>query len=258
MNIWDSVHRGLEKASHEAARIAKAQKLRTQIDGLSRQFTTQQATLLNRTMELFRANQLTQSQLLPICNELANLQQQLEQAQNELKQLQNQGVPQTSQPPATQVDAMGTYQIGAPYPAGELPPTIYAPPPPGSDYQPQTEKTVPAVGSNPQTVSAMETLLLGVTPTPPPPPTIPITIHCAGCQGEITSGLAYCPNCGKAVQESTFAHLPTMRGGTLEPFYAVGQETERGTGPGHIADQQTVRSEPPPAENPAKEQDGGS
>ena len=41
MPLWDSVQRSLEKASQEAARIAKTQRLRSTIDGLTRQVNTQ-------------------------------------------------------------------------------------------------------------------------------------------------------------------------------------------------------------------------
>src|SRR5438128_4929356 len=88
MPLWDSVQRGLEKASQEAARIAKTQRLRSTIDGLTRQMNTQHSAIFNKTMELFLAGQLTQGELLPLCQEMVNLQQQLNQAQNELKQLQ--------------------------------------------------------------------------------------------------------------------------------------------------------------------------
>src|SRR5438876_6477165 len=88
MPLWDSVQRSLEKASQEAARIAKTQRLRSIIDGLTRQINTQNNSILNKTLDLFIAGQLTQSELLPLCQELANLQQQLNQAQTELKQLQ--------------------------------------------------------------------------------------------------------------------------------------------------------------------------
>lgn len=277
MNIWDSVHRGLEKASHEAARIAKAQKLRSQIDNLSRQVTTQQGTLLNRTLELFNTNQLTQSQLLPICQELTTLQQQLEQAQNELKQLQSQGIPPSAQTTINSPNATSTYQIPSPYAGGEVAPTIYAPPPPGSDYPPYAEHTIPVPPpppTNPQTVSALETLLLGETPVPPPPPATTDTLHCQGCQAEVNRGLSFCPNCGRPVQANTSEHLPTVRGGTLEQAYPIGQETMRGeasTGPhtgqnaegqgapsGHIADQETRRGEPSPPTVLPNEQDGGA
>ncbi|HEY4384405.1 MAG TPA: hypothetical protein VGN34_08035 [Ktedonobacteraceae bacterium] len=272
MNIWDSVHRGLEKASHEAGRIAKSQKLRSQIDGLARQIGTQQTVLINRAMELYTSNQLTQSQLLPVCNELASLQQQLEQAQNELKQIQSQG-PQPQQTPLTplpQTNITGTYQITSLYPGGDLPPTIPAPPPPPdyTNYQEQaTPVAPPPPGNNPQTISAMETLFMGTPLTPPPPPSTAETVRCTECQGEIAIGLAYCPNCGRSVEASGLTHLPTVRGGALEPFYPAGQETVRGEAtnsdervternpslPNHIADQETIRSEAPPSATQPKD-----
>ena len=138
MPLWDSVQRGLEKASQEASRIAKTQRLRSTIDNLSRQMNTQSTNLINKTMELFTSGQLTQSELLPFCQELASLKQQIDDAQNELRQLQ------ASQPapPAGQLEGPGTYPPTLP--AGptpymppppmegnyELPPTVYAPPPP--------------------------------------------------------------------------------------------------------------------------------
>src|SRR5947209_4421087 len=102
MNLWDSVHRGLEKASQEAARIAKIQRLRGNIDNLSRQIHTHHDNLLRKVLDLFSAGQLTQSELIPLCQELASLQQQLHMFQQELKQLQNLGTPsvQPAQPAA--------------------------------------------------------------------------------------------------------------------------------------------------------------
>src|SRR5437588_1464702 len=66
MPLWDSVQRSLEKASQEAARMAKTQRLRYTIDGLSRQLSTQNNNIVNKTMDLFRAGELTQSELLPL------------------------------------------------------------------------------------------------------------------------------------------------------------------------------------------------
>ena len=97
MPLWDSVQRSLEKASQEAARMAKTQRLRYTIDGLSRQISTQSNNIVNKTMDLFSAGELTQSELLPLCQEITNLQQQLNLAQNELKQIQA-TQPQTTGP----------------------------------------------------------------------------------------------------------------------------------------------------------------
>jgi len=77
MPLWDSVQRSLEKASQEAARIARTQRLRSTIDGLARQINTQQNNIFNKVMDMFVAGQLTSSELFPLCQEMMNLQQQL-------------------------------------------------------------------------------------------------------------------------------------------------------------------------------------
>src|SRR5207248_1390942 len=63
MPLWDSVQRSLEKASQEAARIAKTQRLRSIIDGLNRQINTQHSSIVNKAMDMFVSGQLTTAQL---------------------------------------------------------------------------------------------------------------------------------------------------------------------------------------------------
>src|SRR5579864_686709 len=126
MPIWDSVQRGLEKASQEALRIAKIQRLRSTIDNLSRQMNIQSSNLVNKTMELFHNGQLSQSELLSICQEMAYLKQQIDDAQNELRQVQ------ASQPvtPAGQLEGPGTYPPTIP-----VGPMSQASPPMESNYE---------------------------------------------------------------------------------------------------------------------------
>lgn len=203
MNLWDSVQRGLEKASHEAARIAKTQRLRATIDTLSRQIQAQQGTLIQKTMELFANGQLTQGELLLICQSLATMQQQLAQAQHELKQIPAQG--QQAGSPTMQPGTTGPYPSTASFPGGEnLAPTIYAPLPP-------MESTTPIA-------------------VPPPPPGVEATfseqrttlmsddghlaqekIICTNCHNEVLPGHAYCQNCGSPVKVEA-SYLPTIRG----------------------------------------------
>ncbi len=224
MNIWDSVHRGLEKASHEAARIAKIQRLRSTIDSVTRQIRTQQDLLISRTMEIFAAGQLTQGELVAICQELASLRRQLDQAQSDLKATQSAGAPVT---PA------GTPQIPAsPTAPGNEAATAYAPPPP--DYQfyfdPTEQVTAPPPppGVEPLTISARETIIMNPgaaagagTQTAP----TKHTPYCPQCHAALAVGNAYCHNCGAPVQDNALSHLPTVRGGTLEPIYPTGQAT---------------------------------
>src|ERR1019366_10417070 len=121
MNIGDSVQRGLEKATQEATRRARTQRLRSTIDTVTQQIHTQEDDLIVRTMELFAAGKLTQSELLPLCQTLTNLQQQLEQAQHELNLVQSQSQGQTQLPPTTNA---ATTPISPTY---TTPPSTYEP-----------------------------------------------------------------------------------------------------------------------------------
>ena len=234
MNLWDSVHRGLEKASQEAARLARTQRLRANMDGITRQVNILHNNLIGRTMELYTEGQLTQSELLPICQELANLQQQMQQIQNELRQLQ---AMQTQQ----QLQGSGTAPASQPGGTPPYPPqgegtATYAPPPP--DYQtyvdagPITAPPPPAEEALP--LSAMETVFA------PPPPGMasvqspaPLSAgeprFCLSCHAEINPGHAFCQNCGAPVQNDAALHTPTVRSSAGVPFPFSEQETIRGS-----------------------------
>lgn len=216
MNLWDSVHRGLEKASHEAARLARTQRLRATLDGMTRQVNTLHTVLINRTMDLYISGQLAQSELLPMCQELANLQQQMQQIQAELKQLQASQPQAQVQGPGTGPQAAGTEL----YPLADEGAT-YAPPPP--DYQPYGDggpiTAPPPSGAEGLTVSGMETVL-----APPPPDAIPaqqpvtggVPRFCPACHAELNPGHAFCHNCGTMVQDPSSLYQPTMRGSAAE------------------------------------------
>ncbi len=261
MPLWDSVHRGLEKASQEAARIARTQRLRSTIDGLTRQANTQSTNLIDKALELFTTGQLMQSELLPICQELVSFRQQINDAQIELKQIQ------ATQPPAAatagQVEGPVTYPptmpMSIPYtPAessGDLPPTIFAPPPPG--YQSYLESVggsdvtaPPPPDIGPLTISSMETVMMGAgTAGSPATPAMPQSASqtCPACQTAIQPGHAFCSNCGTPVQNSDALQLPTMRASAAEPAYAGDQGTVRAgtTESPYVGGDETVRADAP-------------
>lgn len=196
MNIWDSVQRGLEKATHEAARIAKVQRLRTTLDGLSKQIEAQQGAITLKAMELFKNGHLTQSELLVLCQELSSSRQQFAQAQSELKQVQqsqsNQGT-QTIQPNATVAYTQPAYLS-----YDSTLPDLVPPPPPGVEPLP---------------ISSHETIRVDI---PPPPPAINELQHCAACQAVLIPGNAFCHNCGTPVHSDS-SYQPTIRASGNEP-----------------------------------------
>ena len=242
MPLWDSVQRSLEKDSQEAARIARAQRLRSSIDGLSRQINTQNNAIINKAMDLFVSGQLTQSELLLLCQEMMNLHQQLNQAQIELKQLQA----QANQSQSSQASPAPLSSQSMPNPNQLLPPAttepgqvpyttasteseqnaLYAPPPP--EYQSYMDSTTsntvppPPPGIEPLTVSAIETMRINMAPAPSQTD----SRLCTVCRTEIQPNMPFCHNCGSPVQDHDSLHSPTMRAGSLEQFDANGQATQ--------------------------------
>ena len=216
MPLWDSVQRSLEKASQAAARKARTQRLRSSIDGLTRQINTQHNNILNKAMDMFVAGQLTSSELYPLCQEMMNLQQELFHARNELQQLQAQA--SQAQP--------ATPQVGGPPPP--LPPGQGAPPEYQSYLDSTSSMTVPPPppGVESLTISAMETVEMnqGV------PTSAPI---CSNCQTELFPNNAFCHSCGAPVQLNDSQHQPTMRAGSLEDIYPGEAATMRADEPAH-------------------------
>ncbi len=208
MNIWDSVQRGLEKATHEAARIAKAQRLRATLEGLSKQIETQQGAI----MELFRNGQLTQNELLVLCQALQTSQQQFAQAQNELKLIQNQSNAgtQVAQPNATVAYTQPPYQ-----PYDSTLPALVPPPPPGVEVL---------------TVSSLETMRM--------PSSAIEQAHCDTCQALLVSGNAFCHNCGTPVHTDNASYQPTVRSSSNEGAEGLGERTTL-----DVAEQATIRAE---------------
>ncbi len=249
MNIWDSVHRSLDKASKEAGRIARMQRLRSQLDKVARQINNQESALLHQVMDLFASGRLTQGELLPLCHELMSLQQQLSQAQSELQTLQSQ-VQQIPQP--------GQETNAAAILAGEIAPTTYASPPSTPTYQP-FDATLPEIlppppppesqtlhsqetvmntlpvgtGGDTFTISAQETIRahdevpaeqpgMGRNETPASEG-IENKRRCPQCNMEALPGYYFCQNCGSSLLPQESNYQPTVR--ASGSFYQPGQET---------------------------------
>ncbi len=268
MPLWDSVQRSLEKASQEAARIARTQRLRSITEGLSRQINTQNTAIVNKAMDLFVSGQMTQNELLPLCQEMMNLHQQLNQAQIELKQLQvqasqsqssqaslpAQSMPNSNQLPPPAITEPGQAPYTTPASTDNEQNALYAPPPP-PEYQSYMDSTTsntvppPPPGMEALTVSAIETMRMNMAPAPAQTS----SRLCNVCRTELQQNMPFCHNCGAPVQEGDSLHSPTMRAGSFEQFAANEQATQlatadsqRQTGTPDLGDnQETVRASTP-------------
>jgi hypothetical protein len=195
VNLWDSVQRGLERASQEAGRIARIQRLRITADGLTHQIQVQHNQLIDKVLELFNAGHLTQPELLTICQQLIDLRQQLAQVQQELKQMQSYGA--------------GTGQQGLPGAVVTSSPlsrdnTLFPAPPPSTGEGPALIPPPPPL-EPPVTVSAFETAVANAHS-----PQTSAMHFCSVCQAELLPGHAFCHNCGAPIT-STELSQPTVR-----------------------------------------------
>ncbi len=234
MNLWDSVHRGLEKASNEAGRIARAQRARVAIDKLGRQISEQEAGLLNTTMQLFGANMLTQPELLPLCQDIIQLRQQLNQLQQELQQLQaqnpqasmNKSVPPTpSTLPPTQFASGPSYSTESENPYSTVDNGSFQTVLPSSSYY--SSEPIPAPPPPPEVQGTMESAP-GIQPPPPPPsgslaPTFQGNRTCPQCGTFLQANNAFCQNCGAFLQNMATSQS-TMKAESLPGFPGVSQQ----------------------------------
>lgn len=245
MNIWDSVHRGLEKASQEAARIAKIQRLRSIMDTLLQQLNTQEGLVISKSMDLYLSGQLPPGELLTACQQLEATHQRINQLQNELNQLQSQQNANTaSQGNQSNLRGQGTQGTqGMPdAQATQLiapdAPSAYAPPPPG--YQPFDSAIPPLVAPPPPGIDiqsgqgGQSTEAIGIVS----PPQLVERNHCPVCHVALIPGNAFCHNCGTPVAFAADAQQPTVRSGT---------DTESGGSVGAVgnASQPAGTHEPP-------------
>ncbi len=243
MPLWDSVHRSLEKASHEAARIAKTQRLRNIIDGLNRQLNTQHSSIVNKAMDMFVAGQLTTGELYQLCQEMMNLQQQLNQARNELQQIQI----QAPTPPPQMSEGQGG---AVPNASGEgIQPTVYAPPPEYPSYLDSTSAVdvpPPPPGAEAPTISAMETVEMNRASSSPKQ-------LCSVCHAELFPNNAFCQSCGAPVQVYESQHSPTMRAGSAGQSYTADEATVRAEEPKVPSPPSSSQQQPyQPSEEPAQ------
>ncbi|GCE06180.1 zinc ribbon domain-containing protein [Dictyobacter aurantiacus] len=250
MNLWDSVHRSLEKASNSAGRIARIQRTRSQIEILGRQLTAQEQDVLKQVMELYVAGMLTQPELLTPCQNLFNSHQQLSQARAELQLLMSQG---PAVPPQETHETTYTSQSDgshtAPVYADTTVPVIPPPPPGLTPLTIHSQETMIVEEVAPDTdkvdLAAAPTRLEGAPAQAP-------ARQCPGCGTAIQARDLYCPACGRALHPHMEEQLPTAR---VSPSSSVYPELHAD----QIEDQATVRSEDPPpaADTGLSEKDRG-
>ncbi|WP_376797044.1 hypothetical protein [Thermogemmatispora sp.] len=122
MSILESIQHGLEKAAQQAARLARIQHLQLILNDLSYKASQEHRTLSDKVMELYFNGQLSQSELLPLCQNLATLEQHIKELQQELDRLHGEGqeegqLPVADSGPLPMSPSGGTAPSPAAYPS---------------------------------------------------------------------------------------------------------------------------------------------
>ncbi len=105
MGFLDSVQHGIEKASQEAARLAKIQHLHSIITDLTYKSNHESQSLVGKALELFQGQQLTQAELTPFAQQIVAYSQQIAEVQAEIQKVEAEhisadGAPLTPAPTA--------------------------------------------------------------------------------------------------------------------------------------------------------------
>jgi hypothetical protein len=151
MSFLESVQHGIEKASQEASRLAKVQHLRNVEGDLNNKSSVESQALVAKAMELFQGGHLTQSELQPLCQQIATYHQQIAEVQAEIQKLQAEAQQQAAQAPAP-APVTAPPPGYPPYPGVPMPPPGYpaygaSTPPPG--YPPYPGAPTPPPGYPP-------------------------------------------------------------------------------------------------------------
>lgn len=87
MSFLESVQHGIEKASQEAARLAKIQHLHGIVNDLTNKTNQNSQDIIAKAMELFQDGHLTQNELQPFCQQITTYQQQIAEVQAEIQKI---------------------------------------------------------------------------------------------------------------------------------------------------------------------------
>jgi DNA repair ATPase RecN len=105
MSFLESVQHGIEKASQEAARLAKIQHLHGIVNDLTNKTNQDNQNMIAKAMELFQGGHLTQAELLPFCQQIVTYQQQIAEVQAEIQKIHEEAhapaTPVAATPPAS-------------------------------------------------------------------------------------------------------------------------------------------------------------
>lgn len=90
----DRLKKGADRAAFEAERLRRIASVRFEINALKGQVKQNRQSLGIKALELFDADQLTQPELLEICEQIAVLRQQVAEKEAKIKAIRQETLPE--------------------------------------------------------------------------------------------------------------------------------------------------------------------
>lgn len=219
-NFIDSLRKGIDRASFEADKIMRYNRVRAEAGRLSLQARDQMTVLGERTMALYAAGNLPVPELLDLAREIADLQARAQQKEEEANTIQTedwvepvpstggytppgagasgytppgpQGPPASSpyQPPPAMHPATYNPAPGYTPPISSPPPAPYQSPPPPSYPPPAPPVAQPPAAHPPAVAPRLEDQGTRRVPAPTE------TDYCPNCGAPLRPHAAFCAQCG--------------------------------------------------------------
>jgi predicted amidophosphoribosyltransferase len=195
--FFKKVKRGAEQAALEADKLRRTTALKGEIGGLQGKIKQHTRDMGTKALELFDAGQLTQPDLLAICEQIATLRAQIAEREKEIEAIQREMLPEEPEA-ALYGHICPQCRIRLPDEARFCPRCGG----PAADVPPPTLPEAPAglVCSHcggPLTAGAIFCPHCGTKAEAPAPAP---ARACASCGAALVEGAAFCPECGTPVE----------------------------------------------------------
>jgi len=169
MGFLDSMKKGTARAQLEADKLIRINRVQGQISGLKQQIRQKTHLLGEKSLELYRAEQLAEPDLMVICEGIVVLEEEIAEKEAQIETIKQESLPEEPE----EIEAA---------------PTTYGHVCPQCEISlPEEAVFCPNCGSK-----AVDVL---------PPAAATTTARCTNCGAVLSEGTVFCPQCGTKIEK---------------------------------------------------------
>ncbi len=188
MPLFDQLRGGVDRAKFEANKAMRVNTAQSELGALKTQMAGRRDELGAAVFALFKAGQLTEPDLVKICEAMVTLETNIAAKDKEIESIRAEVAPTAPPPAPAAAPATPSRSVAAPAPApstaggpyGHICPTEKIPVPAGAAF-------CPSCGAR----------AIDVPPPAAPAPAAPAQQRtCPNCNNPVAPNAGFCPNCG--------------------------------------------------------------